>query len=230
MKKSPTFLLLLCSTICLSQNVGINTTTPEATLDINGNAMIETVRTAAVTPTYDYMVLDPTTKEVQKVNGSYAPAANTTVAKAADRDGLDLLDIGLFGTWQKIDYSPASVSINPDNNFSATSDEYTIPSTGIYEVTYYLRYGSGVNTSLLSNVRIGILKDAGGTVSLLDERNFDGISVALLLTVTISSATLQSVYQLNAGDKISFALNRGGVNLSLLGDSAAEFVVKKISN
>lgn len=230
MKNYTAFFLLLCSTICLSQNVGINTATPEATLDINGNAMIEKVPTAAVSENYDYMVLDPTTKEVQKVNGTYAPATNTTVAKAADRDGLGLLALGLFGTWQKIDFAPAAVAINPGSNFSTTTDEYAIPSTGIYEVTYFLRYGSGVNTSLLSNVKIGVLKDVGGTVSLLDEKNFDGISVALVLTITISSATIHSVYQLNAGDKISFALNRGGTNLSLLGNSAAEFVVKKISN
>ena len=230
MKNLSTLMLFVSSTICMGQNVGINTTTPEASLDVNGNVMIETVPTATDAPTYDYMVQNPTTKEVQKINGSYAAATNTTVAKATASAGISLLGASLFADWQRINFDPANVSINT-GTFNTTTDEYTVPSDGIYEITYYVRYGTGVQASLLGgDVKIGVLRQTPALVNtVLDERLFAGVNL-VLGNVTISSSEINSVYALNAGDKISFAIDQGGISLGLLGSSFASFVVKKISN
>lgn len=225
-----TFLLVLCFSLSFAQNVGINTTTPEATLDVNGNVMIETVPAAPESATYDFMVSNSTTKEVQKRTGNFASATNTTISKAVATAGISLLGLSLFGGWQQINFAPANVSLNT-GTFDAATDFYNVPSNGVYEITYYVRYGTGVQAALLGgDVKIGLLRQTPALVnSVLDERLFAGINL-LVGNITISSSEINSVYALNAGDKISFAIDRGGIALGLLGSSYASFVVKKISD
>ncbi|WP_396177100.1 hypothetical protein [Flavobacterium sp.] len=231
MKNYFTLVFLFSFTLHFAQNVGINTNTPAATLDINGNAMIKTVPNAAAAAHYDFMVSNPTTEEVQKLNGNFASATNTTITKAADTDGFSVLTLELAGGYQEIDFAPGTVSINPGNHFDASTDTYTVPSDGIYEIFYYFRFGTGIQASLLSTLpRIGILKTTGVTTTLLDNKAFTGVNL-VVANLTITSSDINSVYALAAGDKISFGFNKGSlVSLGLLGSSRAEFVIKKISN
>lgn len=231
MRNYITFLLVLCCSLSFAQNVGINTSTPQAILDINGNAIVRTVPTTATAANYDFLVSDPTTKEVQSLNGNFASATNNTITKAVDTDGFSVLALELAGGYQTIDFAPGTVSINPGSFFDVSTDEYTVPSNGIYEIFYYFRFGTGVQASLLStSPRIGILKTTGITTTLLDNKAFAGVNLGIA-NITITSSDINSVYQLVAGDKISFGFNRGSlISLGLLGSSRAEFVIKKISD
>lgn len=211
--------------------VGINTTAPDAALDVNGNLKVRTVPAATAAATYDFAVINPATNEVEKVNASFASTTNTTIAKAVAPTGFTLLTASLFASWQKINFAPENVAINSGATFSAADGFYTVPSDGIYEVSYYVRYGNGIQAALLSgNPKVGILKQSAGANTVLDQRTFAGVNLAVLVNVTISSSEINSVYQLSAGDKLSFAIDRGGVNLGLLSSSYSSFVVKKISN
>ena len=210
--------------------VGVNTTTPDAMLDVNGNLKVREVPQAVKSDSHDFMIIDPVSHEVQKLNGKFASATNTPIAKGVAPTGISLLTTTLFASWQKINFAANNVQIDTGANFDSNDNSYTVPSDGIYEISYYVRYGNGVQAALLSgNTKVGILRQSGSSNKVLDERSFDGIST-LLLKVTISSSEINSVYQLNKGDKISFAINRGGVNLELLSSSYSSFVVKKISN
>ena len=232
MKKYFTLACALCFFAVNAQNVGINTTSPSATLDVDGNVKIRTVDAAAVATTYDYLVVDPATEEVQKVNGNFASATNTTIAKAKLNDGLSLLNITILGSdFKKIDFNSSTESINLTTNFDLATGQYTVPSTGIYEIYFYFRFGTGVQANLLSNLpSIGILRTVAGNTSTLDEKPFSGVNL-LVANVTISASEINSIYELNQGDKISFGFDKGGLlSLSLLGRSRAEFVIKKISN
>ena len=248
MKKYFTLASALCFFAVNAQNVGINTTSPSATLDVNGNVKIRTVAAADAANTYDYLVVDPATDEVQKVNGNFG--RNLSIAKAVNTDGFALLGTALFGGYTQINFEPTGVNINPGSYFDASTDFYTVPSSGIYEINYYVRYGTGIQASILGgSVKIGILKtDLSAVSSTLDERAFAGANITVpiggslplvgnigsalsgLASITITSAEINSIYQLTAGDKISFAIDKGGVALSLLGSSRADFVIKKISN
>lgn len=216
--------------------VGVNTTTPEATLDINGNLMVRTVPVSPAATTYDILVVNPTTSEVQKINGNLTGTGsnvNSTIAKAVEKDGVSLLSGSAFAGWQKIDFGAGHVPINPGGHFDATTDFYTVPSTGIYEIFYEFRYGEGVLLSALNfngTPSIGILNHGTTGYTVLDERKFSGASVPLVLSAQISSTAINSVYKLTAGDKLSFELNAGGLNLNLLSSSFASVVVKKISD
>lgn len=183
--------LLVSCFLNYGQNVGINTTTPEATLDINGNVMIDSIPRAEATATYEYLVMDPTTQEIQKVNGNFS--LNTSIAKAVSSAGITLLGTSLFGGWQQINFTVANVAIN-NGAFNATTDVYTVPSNGIYEFTYYIRYGTGLQAALLGGtVKIGLLRQTVANVnSVLDERTFAGANLALLVNITISSSEINS--------------------------------------
>lgn len=113
---------------------------------------------------------------------------------------------------------------NPDNS-------YVVPTTGIYAVGFYFRYGSGIQASLLTGgPGIGILKNTNGNFSALETRNFNGINLGLI-ALTISEANINSVFNLNADDKLYFGLTNSGVlGANLLSTSAASFYVYKISN
>lgn len=239
MKKYYLLLTLISFLVSNAQNVGINTNNPSAQLDINGNTIIRTVPVAPapLTNTYDFLVLNPATKEVQKVNGNFN--RNTTIAKVSQKEAVTLLDVGVTGR-RKINFATPVIDLG--SNFSATTDLYTIPSTGVYEIYYYFRYGTGLQISLLGSTEIAIYKQvASNTPVLVDSKAFSGVNLeipSILITpaipvayVTISSTEINSAYQFTAGDKLSFEVVGGnGLLVGVLGSSRAEFVIKKISN
>lgn len=241
MKKFYTFVSVFLFLFSNAQ-VGINTTEPEAALDINGNLAIREVPPLTVDDTYEMLVRNSRTNEVQSIPAQQAAESlSSTFAKAQLRSGVSLLDLNGFNGWRRVDFTPASVEFNPGNHFSAADDLYTVPSDGIYEITYEFILGTGVQLSLAilndSSPRMGILKHTTNGYEVMDYREFGGASVGLkvlidVLTVNIliSNYTINSVYQLSAGDQLSFEVRPGTLSLGLLSSSFAHVVVKKISD
>ena len=229
-----TLIILTCS--LSNAQVGINTTDPQATLDINGNLKVRTIPASSVASTYDFLVINSANSELQKVNGSLGTSTDSfsdTMVKAVEEEGLSLLSGSLFAGWQKIDFGSGHVPINPGSHFDTTTDFYTVPSDGIYEINYEMRYGSGVLLSLVnfSGIpSIGVLKHNSSGYTVLDKRKFSGVSVPLLASIIVSNTTIDSMYELTAGEKLSFEVNAGGLALNVLGDSYASVIVRKISN
>lgn len=224
------FLMLACS--LSNAQVGINTTDPQATLDVNGNIMVRTIPVSSATSTYDFLVINPTNSELQKVNGSLGTTTDSfsgNLAKAVETQGLSLLNGSLFAGWQKIDFGSGHVPINPGGHFDAVTDFYTVPSDGIYEINYEMRYGNGVLLGLFGTPKIGILKHTSGNYEVLDSRIFGGANL-VVASVTISNTAINSVYKLTAGDQLSFEFFAGSIGLGALSSSYASVVVKKISN
>lgn len=90
--KKRAVLILVVSCVFGYGQVGINTTDPQATLDVNGNAMIRTVPDAPAAADYDFLVRNKTSMEVEKVNGNFSsPNFSNTIAKAVEEDGVSLL-------------------------------------------------------------------------------------------------------------------------------------------
>lgn len=236
MKINITIVALAMSFFSYAQ-VGINTTEPQATLDVNGNLIVRNTPATPVSGTYDFLVVNSVSNEVQRLSGNFNSNASnpysSTFAKAVEQDGLSLLDGSLFAGWQKIDFGSGHVPINPGGHFSATNDFYTIPSDGIYAVDFEVRYGTGVMLSVLNfsgTPSIGILKHTGSGYTVLDERKFTGATIPVVLSVIICNTQISNVYKLNSEDKLSFEINAGGLNLGLLGNSYASVVVRKISD
>lgn len=244
MKINTIIAVIFCQVFTYAQ-VGINTTDPQATLDINGNLIVRTVPTTPASGTYDFLVVNSGSNEVQRLNGNLGTSGNasfsSTFAKASRSSTTALLGANIYSGYNRINFLPASLTINPGNHFNATDDTYVVPSTGIYKVEFEFRYGNGVELQLLSfngNPRMAILKQEASGYSIVDDRAFSAANVGLeagpinlgALSLVLSQGQINSMYPFTAGDVLSFEVFLGGVALSVLGNARATVSIRKISD
>lgn len=232
-------LLALCTVPAFSQ-VGINTANPTATLDINGTLKIRETPMVTALPGYEIMAVNDGSFQVAKVApqviidaATQAAGTNTSVYAAKKTTGITLLSLGLFPTgFRAVNFLAAERSVGSAALFSDTDNTYTIPSTGVYHVGFSFRYGAGLQAAILTNTPgVGIFRNRSGVGTLIDSRVFSGLTIPLVLSLTISEGTLDSLYSFQAGDKISFGLTGSSLlDGGILGTSVSSFFVYKVSN
>ncbi|SMC67985.1 hypothetical protein [Moheibacter sediminis] len=212
--------------------VGINTEDPQAMLDINGNIKIRNVQTVSELNTTDYSILvreenlsgDHEIKGI-KVNDLLQ---NSSAYAAAKNGSWNLLNLGISGTnWSKINLNGDEDTKLGDPDLFNTG-VYTVPETGIYSISYEFQLAGGIDLGLLGGKKLGILKNN----AVIEEKLFDAVRVQVLTVtlaaVPVTSSTINTLVQLNEGDTITFAVETGGVNLSLLTSSKVSLNIYKI--
>ncbi|MDW9381650.1 hypothetical protein [Chryseobacterium sp. JV558] len=229
-------LMLACATLPLFSQVGINTATPSATLDVNGTLKVRDTPAATALPGYQVLAINQGSTQVYTVDPALLIAAsgtNTSVYAAKKTTGINLLSVGIFpAAFQPVNFVAADRNIGSAALFTDTDGSYTIPSTGVYAVGFAFRYGSGLQASLLSGgPGIGIARTRAAVSTIIDTRPFSGINLALAINLTLSDSSINSLYSFQAGDKVSFGLvDSGVINAGLLGSSIASFYIYKVSN
>src|SRR5690606_30779301 len=132
-------------------------------------------------------------------------------------------------------YPATDVFFNGSSSPMDSNGEFTIQEDGVYAVGFYFRYGEGVQLSALDLANGGfagvrILNDGVE----IDRKNFSGVKIGSLiglLDLVISSTEINTIYQLNAGDKLSFKITLGGLlNATVLTDNEASLYIYKISD
>lgn len=240
MKTNIYSLVLALFAIPVFSQVGINTANPTATLDVNGTMKIRDTPITTALPGYTIMAVNDGTFQVAKVDpqviinaATAAASTNTSVYAAKKASGIDLLSLSLFPTgFRAVNFVAADRSVGSAALFSDTDNTYTVPSTGVYAVGFTFRYGSGLQAAILTNTPgIGIFRNRGGVGTLIDSRVFSGLTIPLLLSLTISESTISSLYSFQTGDKISFGLTgSSALEAGLLGTSVGSFYIYKVSN
>lgn len=232
-------LIILVSGIYTSNaQVGIGTDNPQATLDVNGNLKVrEIALTESIPPGQAVLYVDNTVigdAVVKKVTTEGLAEAlfneyfGSTIFAARKSSGISLLNIGLWGNFQPIIFDESDVTAG--NYELISNDGYLVPDTGVYLINYSFTYGTGIQLGLLSGTpKISIVRQTPSGFSEINFKDFAGITLAGLASLTLSSADLSGMYQLNAGDRIYFGINRDGVNLGLLSSSQATVSIAKIS-
>jgi len=170
-------------------------------------------------------------------DGSWtAPAVgastNTSVYAAKKSAGISLLSLGLFPAgFRAVNFVNAERTLGSAALFSDTDNTYTVPSKGVYAIGFTFRYGPGLLATMLSNSPgVGIVRTRAGVATTIDSRSFIASNL-ILLSMTISEASLNSLYTLQGGDKISFGLiNSSTLDVGYLGSSKADFFIYKVSN
>lgn len=229
------FALALTAISAFSQ-VGINTATPTATLDVNGTVKVRDIPASTTLPGYDILALNQGSAQISKVDPQllYNSISNPTVFAAKKTTGFSLLSLQLFPTdFKVINFLAAERNIGTGSLFSDTDYSYVIPSTGVYQVGFSFRYGAGLQAEVLGTTGpgIGILRTRSGVATLIDNRTFSGITVPLVLSLTISEANVSSLYSFQANDRVSFGITGSGfVNANVLGTSIGSFYIYKVSN
>ncbi|UDQ53210.1 hypothetical protein LJF28_17485 [Chryseobacterium indologenes] len=228
-------LLLAFASFPVFSQVGINTSTPAATLDVNGTLIVRDTPQATALPGFQLLASNLGNDEVFIMDPQIVIAAsntNTSVFAAKKTTGISLLSLGLFPSgFRAVNFLAAERTIGSASLFSDTDNTYTIPSTGVYAIGFSFRYGTGLQVSLLANnPGVGIVRTRAGVATIIDSRPFSGANL-VLLSLTISDSSLSSVYSFQAGDKISFGLTGStALDVGLLGSSTSSFYIYKISN
>ncbi|KAA2220580.1 hypothetical protein [Chryseobacterium sediminis] len=228
-------LMLACAALPLFSQVGINTATPSATLDVNGTLKVRDTPAATALPGYQVLAINQGSTQVYTVDPALLIAAsdtNTTVYAAKKTAGISLLSLGLFPSgFRAVNFLAAERTLGSGSLFSDTDNTYTIPSTGVYAIGFAFRYGSGLQASILANSPgVGIVRTRAGVATTIDSRPFSGANL-ILLSLTIAETSINSIYSFQAGDKISFGLvGSTALDVGLLGSSIASFSIYKISN
>lgn len=235
MKTNLYSLILACATLPLFSQVGINTSAPTATLDINGNMRVRNTPAATTVPGYQLLVQDNSTTSVFAMDPQLligAANVNSGMYAAKKTSGISLLSLSLFPTgFRSVNFLAAERTIGSGAMFSDTDNTFIIPSDGVYYIGFSFRYGSGVQASVLANSPgIGILRNRSGVGAIIDSRTFSGID-AVLLKITVSDSSINSIYSLKKDDKISFGLVGSSLlDAGLLDSSVASFTIYKVSN
>ncbi|PZU90498.1 MAG: hypothetical protein DI529_02870 [Chryseobacterium sp.] len=225
----------------LYAQVGINTTDPKSTLDINGNLKVRNVTTlSSINSNHTVLLRDKTATtgdfEIKEINSDFLVVSNGNAnAYYASKTGSwSLINLALGGSWYKINLTGTSdTKLGAQSLF--TDGVYTAQQAGIYAINYEFQFTAGIDLDLLGGKRLGIIKN-GTTV--WDEKIFDGIRLNIIGIITIASVpvtstNLSSLVQLAAGDTITFAVNTGGllpINLGVLTNAKVNVYIYKVSN
>jgi hypothetical protein len=227
-------LILAVYAIPVFSQVGINTASPTATLDVNGTMKVRDIPVTPALPGYQILALNQGSSQVSQVDPQVILSANinTSVYAAKKTTGISLLSLGLFPTgFRAVNFLAAERTLGDVGLFSDTDNTYTIPSSGVYAIGFSFRYGTGLQAALLANnPGIGILRTRAGVATIIDNRPFSGANL-ILLSLTISEGSINSLYTLQTGDKISLGLTGStALDVGLLGSSISSFYIYKVSN
>ncbi|KAA2215699.1 hypothetical protein [Chryseobacterium sediminis] len=204
--------------------VGINTSDPTATLDVNGNTRIRTALVLPDTESANKIMAFDSNNLVSTIdlNRIFSNSPNgQTIIKGLGGAGFSVLPLSLLSGWQKVSFPV--LEIDEGLNFNSTNQEFTAPKTGIYNLYFFLDMAS---LSSASTLGAGIFKVDGttGITSLLSEESFLNISV---LGINVSSPVrkTQTIVKLNAGDKIVFGMKAPLLDIGLFANSKASFTI-----
>ncbi|WP_347216258.1 hypothetical protein [Chryseobacterium sp.] len=157
---------------------------------------------------------------------------NTTLFKAFKAGSWNL--ITLTGGWNKVSFEVADKQMGAASLLNAQG-EYVVPSDGVYRIKYEFRI-QGVNANLLSKSYLGLIKN-GGTIPI-EDKQMDSVTLSLnlgiinldLADVPVSGTIMDTVLELNTGDRISTVFKTGAVSLGLLRNKQVSIYIYKISD
>lgn len=212
-----------CSALFTAQ-VGINTSAPTATLDVNGTARIRTSTPIPVSDPLDKIMIFDDAFNVRSVDVKRIfeeSPRNSTIVKGVGGQGFSVLSLSLLGGWQKASFPLEEIDENGD--FDLITQEFTAPHSGIYNAYFFMELASLLSASDLG---IGIFKvsTATGTTELLSQKSFLNVSV-LGINVSPPTRSTQTTVKLNQGDKIVFGVKVPLINSNLLSNSKANFSI-----
>ncbi|WP_300672069.1 hypothetical protein [Soonwooa sp.] len=230
--KTKLYFLGVLFSLSLNAQVGINTPTPQATLHVNGNLKVNSIPETNNLTNFKILTINETTSEFSKCNASLLLSGNTAsnITKVVSSGGT-ILSGNLFTGWDRLSFTKDA---NFENNFDETTSTFKVPASGVYEISFKYRYGTGIQLSTLNfggTPRIGILKHkTSGGYTEIAKKEFSGATLPLVLSILISDTEINTVQRLAKDDVLSFEYNKGGISINLLSNYTSEILIYKISD
>lgn len=215
-----TLLILLVSLPAIAQ-VGIGTTAPTATLDIDGNLRIRNTVAETITEIAKDSVLlisrDGTVKTIPSKE-VVRTALLSAVKGVFSSTGINTISLGAGLSSDTIPFDSEEFDLNDE--YDTATHVFTAQQDGVYDVSVQINSSGGL--AVATNYGVSILKN--GTV--VARENFANINISILtidLNVTPPVRSAKTIVQLNAGDTISFEIFSNLLSVGLLGNAYDSF-------
>ncbi|EDM45749.1 hypothetical protein SCB49_08067 [unidentified eubacterium SCB49] len=209
-------LFFLIFTNGLYSQVGINTTDPNSTLDINGNLSIRSIANEADLSSAKNSILVTTTEEVKKVPLVAIFNEEFKSAVKGSFDNSSEIDINILGGNKIIPFDTEEFDLN--NEFDTSSYTFTAKEDGIYVVKVQI-----TQKNINVDTNFGVRLNKNGTVIHRNSFANIGIDVILLGTINVTppGRSIDTIVALETGDTLSFEVESGLVGISTLAGSKA---------
>lgn len=212
MKKLFLFYFILFLTPLFAQ-VGIGTTSPTASLDVNGNLRVRLLNsTANNSAAKDSILVCDNVGNIKRISAkTVIDSQLKTFVKGSFVSSSDV-SLTLSSNTKKIPFDFEDFDTNDE--FNTTTNTFTAKQDGIYEINVHIKSASGVSVAL--DFGVAILKN--GVV--INKDSFANIGITLVvipINVTPPVRSLNTLTSLVTGDTISFNINSSLASLGILG-------------
>ncbi|RDI57469.1 hypothetical protein [Flavobacterium glaciei] len=212
MKPFLTLLVLACFASAFAQ-VGIGTTNPTSTLDVNGDLRIRSTNTTFTdSAPKDSIIVVNNLGVLQRTNSkSIVNSYLKTIVKGVF-SSASLVDLNLLAGTIKIPFNLVEFDSNAE--FDTNTNTFTAKENGIYALNVQIK--ADATLGVTTNFGVAILKN--GVVIARNSFANVGVTIAFVETkVSSPLRSLQSLIQLNSNDTITFNVVSDLANVKLLG-------------
>ena len=190
--------------------VGIDTTSPTASLDVNGNLRVRTLTsTSNNSAAKDSILVSDNLGNIKRVSSKTVIESHLKTFIKGSFSGSTDISLTLASGTKKIPFNLEEFDENDE--FNTTTNTFTATQSGIYAINVAIKTTSSISIAL--DFGVAILKN--GTV--INRNSFANIGV-LGINVTPPVRSVQTLVSLNSGDTINFNIicNIASLSLDLL--------------
>lgn len=208
---------LLFSVTALAQ-VGIGTTSPTATLDVNGAIRVRTTDpNNRETSAKDSILVSDRYGNIQRISAKMVLESRLkTFIKGGFSASADQSLTVSSGT-VKVPFNYEDMDENDE--FNTSTNTFTAKNDGIYSINVQIKSNA---SSVASNFGVSILKNEG-VIARCGFSNI-GVTIAFVtINVTPPVRAVQTLVKLSAGDTISFNIYTDLINVGLLSNKTDSF-------
>ncbi|CCG53976.1 Protein of unknown function precursor [Flavobacterium indicum GPTSA100-9 = DSM 17447] len=188
--------------------VGIGTSSPTESLDINGTLRIRTIDTSVNLKADSILVADRD-GVVKRLNAKEILNNTLKTAVKGSFSSSALVNLTLLAGQVKIPFNAIEFDLNAEYN--TATNTFTAKQDGIYQI--YAQIKADNTLSISTNFGLAIYKNG----TLLSRNSFANIGI-LGINATPPARSAQNLVQLNTGDTITFYVVSTLASVSILGE------------
>lgn len=216
-------LVLLLFPCWLYSQVGINTTDPQATLDIEGNLRIGLLETGSDFSARDSILVVDGNRVVKQIKAQEIVRAAPKTLIKGHIDGTPPISNN------RIPFN--SLDFDLQGEFNVSTHEFVAANPGIYRVHAQFKYEAGISANLDLGLQVYKV-DVNGNETLITQSRYINLYiniVVLQLAVSPPIRQVGTLVQLDAGEKIIFK-SVGVLNINLLSTTSedTQFTIEQV--